>query len=98
MFLKLAVTALSALFVLVLVAAAALAVVMLVSAGLLSVFVALGWNAGILRNVASDLAPPAMLFAGLFGVFSALALSIALYILCPKAVRRFHSAVENIFS
>ncbi|MDR2531669.1 MAG: hypothetical protein LBC82_02380 [Oscillospiraceae bacterium] len=90
-------TVIPALFVLILVAAAALAVIALVSAGLLSVFVALGCIAGVLRNVASDLAPPAMLFAGLFGIFSALALCAVLYILCPKAVRRFNTALDNIF-
>ena len=70
----------------------------LVSAGLLAVFVGLGSIVGLLRNVASDLSPPAMVFTGFFGVFSALSLATALYILCPIAVRRFNLALENIFS
>jgi hypothetical protein len=97
MFLRLTLITVSALLVLVLVMAAAFAVVMLGAAGLLSLFVAVGWNAGILRNVATDLAPPAMLFAGLFGVFSALSLCTLLYIFCPKAVQRFSTALDNTF-
>jgi len=97
-YLKLAVIAASAVLVLGLVAASAALAAMLAATGILSVFVALGCLAGILRNIASDLAPAAMLFAGLFGVFGALSIAAALYILCPGAIRRFNSAVESVLS
>jgi hypothetical protein len=98
MFFKIIITALCAVLVLFLVAAAALVALALAAAGLLSVFAALGSITGILRNIASDLSPPAMLFTGLFGVFSALSLTFALYILCPKAVRHFNLTMDKIFS
>ena len=73
-----------------LVTGAVLLITVLVSAGLLSVFVSLGCIINLLDNVASDLSPPAMLFTGFFCVFSALALFCALYILCPKFIKRFN--------
>jgi len=91
-------TVLSAVFVLLLVAAAVLLVIVLSATGSLSVLIALGCIVGILRNIATDLAPHAMLFTGLFGVFVALAIASALFILCPKIIRRFNSSVEKIFS
>ncbi|MDR2559249.1 MAG: hypothetical protein LBC86_06885 [Oscillospiraceae bacterium] len=97
-YLKFAAVLGSALLIIALVAATAVFAVFLAAMGVLSVFIALGCLAGILRNVASDLAPTAMLFAGFFGVFSSLSIASALYIFCPKAIRRFNSAVENIFS
>jgi hypothetical protein len=98
MFLKITITALCAVLTLLLVAASAAAVIILSAAGVLSVFVALGCIVGILRNVASDLAPQAMLCAGFFGVFSALSIASALFILCPKIIARFNAAAEQIFS
>jgi len=95
---KLLITALCAALVLLAVALAAFAVVVLISGGLLAVFVALGSIIGILRNVASDLSPPAMLFTGFFGIFSALSIATALYILCPKAIKRFGNTIDNILN
>jgi hypothetical protein len=89
MFLKITITALCAVLILFAVAAAAAAATLLAATGLLSIFIALGCLSGILRNVASDLAPTAMFFTGFSAVFGALGLAAALYILCPKAVRRF---------
>ena len=91
-------TAVSAVLVLLLVAAAVVLVIVLSAAGSLSVLIALGCIIGVLRNIASDLAPHAMLFTGLFGVFAALSIACSLFILCPKIIRRFNLAVENIFS
>jgi len=98
MTLKLLITALCAVLVLLAVALAAFMVIILVSAGLLAIFVGLGSIIGILRNVASDLSPPAMVFTGFFGIFSALSIATALYILCPKAVRRFGNTIDNILN
>jgi len=79
-------------------AVAALAAVLLTAAGLLSVFTAVGCMIGLLANVATDLAPPAILFVGFFCLFSALSLFSGLYVICPKAVRRFNLVVEDIFN
>lgn len=86
-----------ALFVLI-TAAAGITVVVLLSAGLLSVVVSLGSIIGVLSNVASDLSPQTMLLTGLFCAFSAAALALALYIVCPKAVRRLNNTMENYLS
>jgi len=88
----------SAVLTLILTAAAAFSAVVLISAGLLTVVVSLGCIIGLLGTVASDLSPPAMLFTGLFCVFSSLSLALALYILCPKAAKRFNLSVERYFS
>jgi len=88
----------SAVLTLILTAAAALGAVVLASAGLLVVFVSLGVITGLLGTVASDLSPPAMLFTGLFCVFSALSLSLVLYILCPKVARKLKLSVGNYYS
>ncbi|MCL2019686.1 MAG: hypothetical protein FWG70_08010 [Oscillospiraceae bacterium] len=101
MLLKLALTvrlALITVLCLFLTAAAAFTAVVLVSAGLLAVFVGFGCVTGILKNVASDLSPHTMLLTGLFAVFSALSLAVGMYIICPKAVRRFGDALDNIFN
>jgi hypothetical protein len=98
MFFKIVITVLCAVLVLILVTASAVLAAVLAAAGALSVFVAVGCIAGILRNVATDLAPQAMLFTGLSGVFGALSVAAALYILCPRIIKRFNSTVENIFS
>jgi len=88
-------TAFSAILVFLAVTAATLAVVFLAALGVLSVLVSLGCITGLLRNVATDIAPPAMLFTGLFCLSAAASLFMGLAIICPKAVRRFNSAVEK---
>jgi hypothetical protein len=98
MFLRITITALCAVLILFLVAAAATLATILAAAGVLSVFIGLGSFAGILRNVASDMAPTSMFFAGFFGVFTALSIAAALYILCPKIIRRFNFVLDKIFS
>jgi hypothetical protein len=97
-FLKGTALALVTLLTLALTAAAALGAVVLVSAGLLVTVVSLGCITGLLGAVASDISPPAMLFTGLFCVFTALSVASALYILCPKAARRFNFALGKYFS
>ena len=87
----------TAVLVSVLTAAAAVCAVVLLSAGLLSVFVSLGSIILPVKNVASDLSPPAMLFTGFFCIFAASSLGLSLYILCPKAARRFNLVTERLF-
>lgn len=72
---------------------AALCAVVLFSLGLLSAAVSLGSIFGFI-TVATDLSPPAMLFAGVSCIFSSLALSAALYIVMPKAASLFHRIWE----
>jgi len=77
---------------------AALCTVVLISTGVLTVVVSLGALTGLLGTIASDLSPPAMLFTGLFCVFSAFSIGIAMYICCPKAVKSFGLMARRYFS
>ncbi|MCL2108451.1 MAG: hypothetical protein FWH20_03785 [Oscillospiraceae bacterium] len=76
---------------------AAFAAIVLLSTGLLSIFVALGALILPISYLASDLSPSALLFTGFFCLFGAASLALALFIHCPKAVRRFGVAVERLF-
>jgi hypothetical protein len=87
-----------AVLILIITVAAAFGTVILVSAGLLTVFVSLGVIIGLLGTVASDLSPPAMLFTGLFCVFSAISLSLVIYIYCPKVTVKYINSAGRFFS
>lgn len=73
--------------------AAILCAIALFSLGLLSAAVSIGSLFGFI-TVATDLSPPAMLFAGVSCVFSSLAISAALYIVMPKTMRLFYRIWE----
>ena len=61
-----------------------LATIVLLSSGLLAIFVSLLAVTGVFTNVASDLAPTAMLLAGICFLSTGLLLTLAIVILFPK--------------
>lgn len=65
--------------------AAVLCAVVLLALGILALPVAAGMATGLLRNVATDLSPPAMLLAGVFCVSAAGALACGLILTAPRA-------------
>ena len=88
----------TAILAFVITAAAGFAAVVFLAAGILSVFMSLSTIILPVNNLASDLAPTAILFVGFFCVFAAVSIALSLYIYCPKSVRKFSLAVENLLS
>ena len=75
--------------------AAIMIAIVLVSLGLLGVPVALAVLSGVFTNVASDLSPLAMLFAGFSCVSAGLAISLAVVILFPKQPYMFRTCLHK---
>jgi hypothetical protein len=58
--------------------------ILLISAGILAIPISLGILTGFFTSVASDLVPPAMLFAGISCLSAGLAIAVGVVMLFPK--------------
>jgi len=63
---------------------ACLLAVLLISSGILAIPISVGVMTGFFTSVASDLSPPAMLFAGIFCLATGGILALAIVYLFPK--------------